>query len=571
MAVKPRDESGSRAARRNTRRGRRRARSESGGARVPVPGPAAEVPRWAIWACVILAVLAAYLVRSWFPRAWNETALPSSIFYEGDTRQFMLHAAQLQEGASVNNGLPFRPPGWPWVLSVFFQAMGYAPLSGRPADPAAMKSFVAGISALAVGCSTLLTWRLAGYGAMLVVALLGTFHFGHVVQGTVPNSEALYGLLLVSALLLASHWIPGAEVDDRVAGHPPPAGPTPSRTHASGGLRRACALGAVAGAASVVRAEFGLCALLLAPFLWWGTGPAGRRLLTVGAYALGFVLLLIPSTVAHWRGISEFNTKFVDLLPAPLSRFAPVTSYGGFNFAHAFHSYTDGTTNLDLLVRAPKDPVEEALVAEGKLDITQPVSYDLYVNGYRIGLEWILGHPTETLILIGKKVRITAGALALGYLQDNRIAGVAGTRRRVDQLDPTVRWLWPVHLALATIGVWVLRRQRRTLWLLALPLATLGAALMFFGYVRLGVVYTPVLWVLQGAALAALAGWVRWPSSIRTHAALVVAGIALVLLLTEAASARRARRLFIEGPQGPDGAPIRDATMQLLTTRPTGR
>ena len=260
---------------------------------------------------------------------------------------------------------------------------------------------------------------------------------------------------------------------------------------ASGGLRRACALGAVAGAASVVRAEFGLCALLLAPFLWWGTGPAGRRLLTVGAYALGFVLLLIPSTVAHWRGISEFNTKFVDLLPAPLSRFAPVTSYGGFNFAHAFHSYTDGTTNLDLLVRAPKDPVEEALVAEGKLDITQPVSYDLYVNGYRIGFEWILGHPTETLILIGKKVRITAGALALGYLQDNRIAGVAGTRRRVDQLDPTVRWLWPVHLALATIGVWVLRRQRRTLWLLALPLATLGAALMFFGYVRLGVVYTP--------------------------------------------------------------------------------
>lgn len=564
MSLKPREKSSSQMSRRGARHLRRRtARSERDGIKKLTQMAAEEVPRSVVWTFVIFAVVTAYLVRSWFPHAWNEASRVSSIFYEGDTRQFMLHAAQLEEGASVNNGLPFRPPGWPWLLSIFFRVMGYSPLSGQPVDPAAVKSFVAGISALSVGCITFLTWRLAGFGAMLVVVLFGTFHFGHVVQGTVPNSEALYGLLLVLVLLLASYWIPDSEILSRSVSH--------GRTDRSSSSRRAFFLGCVAGAATLVRAEFGLCVVLLVPFLWWSTGSKRQSLLSLGAYALGVIFFLTPSTIVHWQSISKFNAKFADALPEPLSRFVPVTSYGGFNFAHAFHSYTDGTTNLDLLIRAPKSDLEEALVANGKLDITQPVSYDLYVNGYRIGAKWILSHPVEALILLGKKLQITSGALALGYFQDNRVAGVAGLRRRVDQLDPTVRWLWPFHFSLAVLGIWILRRQRRTLWLLAMPMLTLMVALTFFGYVRLGVVYMPVLWVLQGAALASVFRWLPWPLGFRIHVKLIVVSIVLILLLTEMLGIKGVRQLYIQGPQGPDGFPIRDAAIQLLTTRPSGR
>ena len=75
-----------------------------GAAQAPAPTPVQPdaVPGYVVWACVIGAVLAAYLVRSWFPRAWNEVGLPSSIFYEGDTRPYLMHAAQLQEGILVN-------------------------------------------------------------------------------------------------------------------------------------------------------------------------------------------------------------------------------------------------------------------------------------------------------------------------------------------------------------------------------------------------------------------------------------------------------------------------------------
>jgi len=45
----------------------------------------------------------------------------------------------------------------------------------------------------------------------------------------------------------------------------------------------------------------------------------------------------------------------------------------------------------------------------------------------------------------------------------------------------------------------------------------------------------------------------------------------IILLLTEMLGIKGVRQLYIQGPQGPDGFPIRDAAIQLLTTRPSGR
>jgi len=80
---------------------------------------------------------------------------------------------------------------------------------------------------------------------------------------------------------------------------------------------------------------------------------------------------------------------------------------------------------------------------------------------------------------------------------------VDGVRRRVDLLDPDRRSLWLPHLALALAGLWVLWPDPRVRWVLAAPLAF--ATLLFFGYVRVGVAYLPAIWILQGAAVAALA------------------------------------------------------------------
>ena len=86
--------------------------------------------------------------------------------------------------------------------------------------------------------AALLAYRVGGRAVMIVTSLLGIFHFGHMVQAAAPNSEPLYGLLLVLVLIGAM----------RPATH-------------------AWLLGALAAMTTLVRAEFALCAALLAVWL----------------------------------------------------------------------------------------------------------------------------------------------------------------------------------------------------------------------------------------------------------------------------------------------------------------
>lgn len=515
------------------------------------------VPQRHVWTCVFLTTAAAVLVRLWFPRAWGEADAPASVFYYGDVRAFLSFAAHLVAGQPFDNGVPFHPPGWPLLLALFFKAAGFAPLDGRPVDPAAIKTFVACLSGLAVGLTTALAARVSGRGAMLAAALLGTFHFGHIVQGTVPNSEALYSLLLVVALLLVIRW---------------------QHVESPGRLPLAFVVGAFAGFATLVRAEFMLCALLLATgAVVQGVSPADqarrratarrRRSAEAGLCLAGFLLLLAPTTIWHWRSISAFNHTRAARLPGPLPRFAPVTSYGAFNFANANHQNADGGFNFDLPALEPQTPEEEEQLDQGQLDLARPAVHRVYVHGYAIGLSWIAAHPGDALRLLWRKAAITSGAFAHGYLQTNVGAGVDGTRRRVDEIDPARRWLWPVHVALVLGGAFLLRRGEHR-WLLAAPVVTLAAsALLFFGYVRLGVAYLPVFWVLQATALASLADRVAWPAALRRHASGVALAFGLALLAFEAAGQRRLLQVEIEGNAAPDGQLIQDDAVVVRRVR----
>jgi hypothetical protein len=530
-------------------------------------------------ACVVLTTIAAFLMRAGFPYVWHEASAPASVFYQGDTRAFLAYAAALVAGRPFDNGIPFHPPGWPFVLSLFYRLLGYSPLTGHPISPEAIKLFVAVLSALSVGLATLLAGELAGTGAMLAVGLLGTFHFGHIVEGTVPNSEALYGLLLVMALLLAWRWMASQSRGDGGEG-------VAGRRAAIWAL----ALGAVSGVATLVRAEFGLCAALLGVIGVWlpsessrgdakdvarsrgargGTGERVRnRLPRLAAFALGIGVVMLPSTIAHWRSLSAFNAEHQTAFPGPLPTFAPVTSYGAFNFAMGNHANADGGPNRDHPLLSTCPPEQAAQLAGGQLDLSCPAIYDLFVHGYRIGLTWIAENPGRAAALLARKASMTAGVLALGYFDNDFPAGVDGTRRRVDLLDPASRLLWPIHLALILAGIFLLRHRPRVLLLLAAPLVTLTAsALMFYGYVRLGAAYLPVLWIFEGAALAALAARLVRHPRIRPLAPALVLTAGLVILALQALTAAWPHSVTLDGPRGAGGEIIQDETVTISRVR----
>jgi hypothetical protein len=204
-------------------------------------------------------------------------------------------------------------------------------------------------------------------------------------------------------------------------------------------------------------------------------------------------------------------------------------------------------------------------LAAGQIDLACPGVYDLYVNGYLIGARWIVEHPAAALSLAASKVSYTIGFLAHGYLVDDMGASLTGTRRRVDVLDPDARWLIPVHLLLAAAGIAVLRRQPIALAVLAAPLGAFAASvLLFYGYVRLGVAYLPVIWVLQGAGVSRALAAAGARATRRTMAAAMIA-FALIVAI-EGVRRMPPTRLTLRGATLPDGTLMQDETLQIDDT-----
>lgn len=513
------------------------------------------------WTTTILTTIAAILVRLWFPRAWGELYAPASAFYEGDARAYLNYAAHLVKGIPFDNGIPFHPPGWPFVLSLFFRLEGFNPLDGLPADQATIKAFVAVLSGISVGLTTFVAGRVFGRGAMLVAALLGIFSFAHVVQGSVPNADALYGLLIMLVMLLTLRW------SESLARLKPGATREVRRSRGLAGI-----LGVVSGFATLVRPEFAVCAvlLMLGRIRWVRLKPdSTTRISDVAAWTAAFILILTPTTVWHWQSIAAFNATRADRLPGPLPRFAPVTSYGAFNFANANHERAPGGFNFDSPALRPQTPEEEKQFDEGYLDLAQPSVYNVYVHGYSIGLQWMAGHPAAALALLGRKAMITSDVFAHGYLQTNLGSSVDGLRRPVDEVDPTARWLWPAHVALVLWGAWLLTRRRgpdgqRLRWMIFPPLASLAASsLVFYGYVRLGAAYLPVFWILQGVAIAAIASRVPLPQWAKTRSGVFAAAIAIALLVSEAIGLTLRHAVVLDGSTAPDGSLVQDATVMI--------
>jgi hypothetical protein len=171
-------------------------------------------------------------------------------------------------------------------------------------------------------------------------------------------------------------------------------------------------VGALAGFTTLVRAEFAICAGALA--IWLAIDQDARqRYRRVALFAAGFVIVLLPTTILNWRSIDEFNRTRVGTMPGPLPRFAPVTSYGPFNFANANHEGADGAFNWNLPGVTPSDDEAAGILEQEQLDLARPAVYRAYVDGYSIGVRWIRSNPTGAMRLVLEQARQYAVGLRL--------------------------------------------------------------------------------------------------------------------------------------------------------------
>ena len=115
--------------------GRKKARRGRRGSARPASGPKAGTGSktadrsWTRDAAIAAGLFAlAALVRILFLRATIDKDLPFSIFYYGDSRVYREFALAILRGDLYDNGIPFHPPLFAWVLSRVIASVGENPL-----------------------------------------------------------------------------------------------------------------------------------------------------------------------------------------------------------------------------------------------------------------------------------------------------------------------------------------------------------------------------------------------------------------------------------------------------------
>ncbi len=486
------------------------------------------------WRDFALVALAGVVTRLLFLFSQQGHRGLFSVLYHGDTSAYLGFAASFLGKTPYDQGIPFHPPGYPFLLSILLRLSGFSP--GAEAPPALLlRVFMTVLGGLTCGFFFLLIRRIFGRAVALASLPLALFSFGHYVQSTAINSE---GWFLLLSLAVTFGLVRLAEMLDRER---------PPRGRAARGVGLGLLLGVLAAWATLTRAEFLLTAGLLAALLLL---VAGRRAWApAAAFVFAVLVTMTPWTVRCYHSIGLVNQVHAERLPRPLPRLVLVTGYGPLNFATANNSFAKGSFDtglIDALVPGRRDR---------SLDLADPGINRLYIDGYRVGLTWMAEHPAEAVALIARKVSLAAQALALGYLQVNLPAGLTGQRRPVDQFVPSALWFAWIQGGLMLLGLWRLIRgplrqrpeRKRTveraraaprskpLWLFLVPhaLTTTVVIVAFFGYARLGMLLAPVIWLLVGSGLLALVEVVPWPSSWRRRPAHSLVLLILVLLAVE--------------------------------------
>ena len=137
------------------------------------------------------------------------------------------------------------------------------------------------------------------------------------------------------------------------------------------------------------------------------------------------LLALVPTTILNWRSIDEFNRTRASSYAWAAARFAPITSYGAFNFANANHERADGGFNWDL----PFAPRSDASGGSSRRDSSISVDRRLPRVCRRLpdGRGMARLEPRRPVTLFGKKLpsRCRSSTSAICWITFRWIAAFA--------------------------------------------------------------------------------------------------------------------------------------------------
>jgi 4-amino-4-deoxy-L-arabinose transferase-like glycosyltransferase len=475
--------------------------------------------------------LAAALVRLLFLAGTVDRNLPFSIFYYGDSRIYREFALALIRGDVFDQGIPFHPPAFAYLLSWIIGWVGERPV--------VVRSLLAIAGSAVVPLTYLLGRTLWSRAVGLLAAMLATFSFGLCVVSVSANAETLYiPLLVAQALLLV--LLGDALAQDR------------RRT----AVIVASASGIVFGLGALTRAEHLGFAVILPAALVIGWPAIPRRTVAIFAARIAGAGLLVisPWTIHNHLALTRINAATPG--PAePLPTWVAVTGTGPLVFALANTAGADGMFRPEAL---------DARMGQGRFDLQDRAQADLYVHGYRHGWSFLVGDPPAAAALLARKLALASDAYALGFGLSNWPGGLAGTRRPVDIFTPD-REIWkPVSLILLAAGLWVSRpilRRGAILWLTGLQ--SIAVTLAAFGYARFFLQAAPFVFLFQAAALVALVSRLRSPAS-RRAVTLFGAALAVALTVELAVAAAYPRNFRASGSVDPTtGKLMQDAAVEL--------
>jgi hypothetical protein len=201
-------------------------------------------------------------------------------------------------------------------------------------------------------------------------------------------------------------------------------------------------------------------------------------------------------------------------MPRPLPERFFVSIYGPLNFALAHDDGTGGRFSTRRLELPPPlaggahryPPELVGGLPPPELALSYPPHLALVLDGYRVGLRWILDHPAQFLRDSARKVAYFWEGAASGLGPTGFPAGLAAPRR-VDvaaHRPGAVAVVWQLAiLALAATGAWrAARLPALAPWWLYLA-SKVAATVLFFGYARQGALTVPFVALLVALAFAA--------------------------------------------------------------------
>lgn len=491
-----------------------------------------------LWALGL--TLLAWVHRLAFLRSNRDWTWPYTLFYEGDSQTFYDYARALLDGRLYDNGIPFHPPGFAWVLAAIHALVGAGPGENR-VPYVAVKVVIALVGSLPVGLLYLLVKPYLGRAAALIASLLCAWHFGLYVIGVAPVTEGTYLTVLMLCLLLWS----------RRFEHPLAAPDIPR-----GGWKSAVGLGLLLGFLALIRAEGVLIAVILVGVgLVGSVGAALRRWRPWALVALGWALAVAPWAIRNAIHLSGMNERLAGRLAEPLPTFVPLTIYGPVNLALANNPKASGTFSRDFLASQAHSSV---------LDLTDPQHLEFILHGDRLAWDWIRKNPGDFARLVGAKWKLFFSAWTLGWTQWDWPGGLKGVRRPVDVFTPDSGAGWGLGLPFAVLGLVCClstpgASRRWAFLVLLLTLAGMVTTGLFFGYVRQGLLVLPFWLTLTAAALVWMgerfakraSGFTFLPAGPSRRLLQTLAGVALVLLLLELRGAGDNRNYLATGTNLP--------------------